>query len=556
MTTSHTPSVVLAAYAEPLLEGHRVLFFGDATSAVADELLLRGARTVHVVDPEAPRASEAASANRSKQIAVVPFDEADLAVRDGAFDVALIADLTVFRDPERVLARAERALGSRGVAIVAVPNADAKLSLVPRPFTGRHEATVGYYELYDAVAARFPEVRMFGQTPFVGYAVVDFAPEGDPNVSLDSGLVPGGAEEPEWFVALASKQPAELDAFSIVQIGAAQVLGPRADTKVADELRAAKAAEARLADTVAELDQKLADARTTSKETEARLAGTVAELEQKLEGARTAGKGTEARFAGTVAELEQKLAAARSELEQKVADARNAAKALAEARVEPPAPPPPPPAPPAPVVAAPDPRLAELEAGIREALARAERAETELRTQRDDAAAAAKAAAAAEKASAAADKASAEARRDAEALVRERAARAELEKRAKQLEVELEGRTAERDRLTAELAARSRDIEKLTAVAAEDGPDDLKRLEDALRERAERIRRLETDLREAERIGRELVRAASRVPATHGGAPDLTVENARLKADLEALGWTLEELEGRLARGPSAAAAR
>ena len=105
-----SPSIVLAAYAEQLFDGRRVVVFGDSTSAVAEELVERGARTVHVFDPEASRAAVSSGQNRTKQITVAPLDDADLAVRDGAFDVAFIEDLSSFAEPEALLRRARRTI--------------------------------------------------------------------------------------------------------------------------------------------------------------------------------------------------------------------------------------------------------------------------------------------------------------------------------------------------------------------------------------------------------------------------------------------------------------
>src|SRR5882724_563624 len=215
-----SPSIVLAAYAEALIDGRRVVLFGDSTSGVADELVERGARNVQVYDPEPSRAALAAGQNRSKQVSVSPHDDADLAVRDGAFDVAFVEDLSIFDDRTALLKQVRRALSTRGAALIASPNPDAKTSVLPRTGAARTGAPLGYYELYDDVSAEFAEVRMLGQTPFVGYAVVDFAPEGEPEVSIDSGLLPGGTEEPEWFVALASRDPLDVDPMGIVQLPA------------------------------------------------------------------------------------------------------------------------------------------------------------------------------------------------------------------------------------------------------------------------------------------------------------------------------------------------
>ena len=122
-------------------------------------------------------------------------------------------------------------------------------------------SALGYYELYDAVSAEFAEVRMLGQTPFVGYAVVDFAPDDEPEVSIDSGLVPGGAEEPEWFVALASRDPQENESFAIVQLPASRVVTSGVDEQLAADLRAARANETRLVEESAEAKAALIELR-------------------------------------------------------------------------------------------------------------------------------------------------------------------------------------------------------------------------------------------------------------------------------------------------------
>ncbi len=436
-----SPGIVLAAYAEPLLEGRRVVVFGDGTSALSAELVERGARTVHVYDPETSRAAVAAGRNRSKQISVVPLDEADVAIRDGAFDVAIVEDLCDATEPAALLKRVRRALSQRGVAIVASPNAEARRALVPRTGAGRG-ASIGYYELYDAVAAEFPEVRMLGQTPFVGYAIVDFAPEGEPDVRIDSGLVPGGAEEPEWFVALASRHPVECDAFGLVQLPSARVLGRReVDEELAAELRAARANEARLVDRVAVLERSQLDASAKA----ATLDGSTARI-----------AALEAELAGATERFERELRHVRGESESSL----NRIRALS------------------------------LEKQALE-----------------------------------------------ETLATERTAQVEL---------------------AAAVARKSEELTHLRATASPPEDEEIARLESNLKERGERVRELETDLRESERLGHELIREL----AKHRGETDragvsgtdvLATQNARLLADLEAAGWTIQELEERLSRTATAA---
>ncbi len=209
-------SIALAAYGEPLIEGRRVIVFGDASSPLAEQLLERGARLVHVYDPDAMRLAEAATRNTSRNIAFAPLAETGLAVREGAFDVAVIENVAAFADVSSLLKRARKALSARGALLAATPNPEVRTRLLTEPLPTT--TALDYYGLYDAVAAEFEQVRMLGQTPFVGYSVVDFAPDGEPEPSFDAGFVPGGAEEPEWFVALAAQHTVRLDDFEIVQL--------------------------------------------------------------------------------------------------------------------------------------------------------------------------------------------------------------------------------------------------------------------------------------------------------------------------------------------------
>src|SRR6187402_2356841 len=94
--SSLEPSIALAAYAEPLASNRRVLVFGNALAPLPLQLLERGARSVHVCDRDALRASEAKARNRSTQISFSSLAESDLALQDAAFDLALIDDLSAF----------------------------------------------------------------------------------------------------------------------------------------------------------------------------------------------------------------------------------------------------------------------------------------------------------------------------------------------------------------------------------------------------------------------------------------------------------------------------
>jgi hypothetical protein len=215
------PSLALAAYAEGLFGGGRVAVFGDATLGIAAELQKRGARLVHVYDSDAARAAEASAQNRNRAIYYAPLAETgDLGVRDGAFDCAIVADLSLATDAPALLGLVRRVVSPSGAAIIASPNAEAAPHLVGVPSGA---APLGYYDLYEAISVHFQSVRMIGQAPFVGYAIAEFSADGDPEPTIDSSLVRSEGTEPDWFVAIASERWTRVDPFCLVEIPARPV---------------------------------------------------------------------------------------------------------------------------------------------------------------------------------------------------------------------------------------------------------------------------------------------------------------------------------------------
>jgi hypothetical protein len=204
-----SPSHALCVYAEPLVAGRRVVVVHDASQGLGPRLADLGARTVHVYDPDPERAREAASsAPRGVTIRALPGDDFD--VRDGAFDVAIIPDLGLVAEPAPLVAKLRRLLGASGVALVATGNPEAG----PRTTPFR---SLDYYELYDLVALQFAHVRMVGQVPFHGVALAELGVEGEPEVSVDTQLVPESGT-PEAFVAVASQADVRLSEYAIVRL--------------------------------------------------------------------------------------------------------------------------------------------------------------------------------------------------------------------------------------------------------------------------------------------------------------------------------------------------
>ena len=219
--SSLSASLPLAAYVETFCRQARVLWVGDARSALPKALLERGARLVYACDHDAGRRREAAARSQDRAITFGALDDGPAALREGFFDLALIENLAAESNAKEVLATVARLLAPRGVALVAAPNPDSKRPLLSSA-PSRHP--LDYYALYDAVVSTLPEVRMLGQVPFVGYAVVDFSAEGDPSPVLDSSLAPARGEEPDYFLALPGRERRALEEYAVIQVPAADVL--------------------------------------------------------------------------------------------------------------------------------------------------------------------------------------------------------------------------------------------------------------------------------------------------------------------------------------------
>jgi hypothetical protein len=272
------PSLALAAYAESLIVGRRVIVFGDACSPLAEALLERGARLVHVCDPDPARVAEGAARNTSSSVTYESLGEGGLGVREGAFDVAIVENLGALAEVDGVLRRVKRALSSRGVALVASPNPDAKTRLLRDTSSG---PIPDYYRLYDQVASEFAEVRMVGQAPLVGYTVADFAPDGEPSPTFDTGYVQNGAEEPEWFVAVASQAPVTHAEFVVVELPAEDVLEMASSSGLEQQLEQAQETELRARERIAELEAELDQQPEPQPREDERVLGLTAELDKR-----------------------------------------------------------------------------------------------------------------------------------------------------------------------------------------------------------------------------------------------------------------------------------
>jgi len=275
-----SPSLALAAYAETWISGAKVIVFGDSLSPLAERLVERGARLVQVYDRDAARAAEATALEHSRQISYAPLDSAGSVARDGVFDFGIVEDLAAADRTAGPLPVLRKALGRRGMALIAARNPEVSRCLIPMPTEAGEP--LGYYDLYEHVSAHFDEVRMLGQTAFVGYAVADFGAAEDADVRLDTAFLPGGAEEPEWFLALVSTLPVSSEAFSVIQIPLADVPSPAADRAEVESLeQALERAENRIAELEKAKAQRDAVRQAREPEQKAQLEALQAELAKR-----------------------------------------------------------------------------------------------------------------------------------------------------------------------------------------------------------------------------------------------------------------------------------
>ncbi len=198
---------VLAAYAEAYISGRSVLFIGDVDSGVPQRLLQLGARSVHAYDGDAARARGAAQ--RSPRAVVVRPLPHTFEVRDGAFDAAIVADMTASPDPEKLARELARLITTDGLVLAATANADA---------TGDTTRAIPYESFYDMFAVCFGFVRVAAKIPWRGVALAELGQgDNEPAVSVDSQLAPE-PPTPEHFVIAASHEAAELDTYALFQL--------------------------------------------------------------------------------------------------------------------------------------------------------------------------------------------------------------------------------------------------------------------------------------------------------------------------------------------------
>lgn len=191
---------LLTAYVEPFASGRRVVVFGERIGGFGQRLVELGARSVHAFDAGGRSRVEDAPGVILKSLPVAP-SRAELDLREGSFDLAVVANAAEIPHIEGLMGQLTRLLGAAGVVVVGAAA----------------DGPVGYYELYDLVSQSFSDVAMVGQVPFSGAALAVLGEEGDLEVTVDTQLA-GDATPPDFFLAVASHSALELRPYVILQL--------------------------------------------------------------------------------------------------------------------------------------------------------------------------------------------------------------------------------------------------------------------------------------------------------------------------------------------------
>ena len=231
----------LYAYTAPLWRERRVLELGCGEGASAAFLARHGAADVVSLDIDRAKVDRARTRHAGPGVQFMLLEDLQqLTVMARRFDVVFVPDgESILGDPDAV-PRVRGLLREGGFLVVAVPASERQSAV----FRGG----VNYYDLSDALAREFRVVRMLGQTPFLGFGLVEFDASADA-LRVDASLLGGGTEQPSHYIAVAGNEPPPVLGQVLVQVPFAPI---EALAEVAAAGRAAEIAPAaRLAATLA-----------------------------------------------------------------------------------------------------------------------------------------------------------------------------------------------------------------------------------------------------------------------------------------------------------------
>jgi chromosome segregation ATPase len=200
----------LYAYTAPLWRERRVLEIGSGEGASAAFLARHGAREVVSLDVD-PAGLERARAQYGRPGIqfLLADDIQQVAARGPAFDVVLVPEGEAVLTNPGLVDRVRALLRDDGYLIVAVPASERQSAVF--------QGGVSYYDLSDALSQDFRVVRMLGQTPFLGFGLVEFGGESEA-LRVDLSLLGGSAEQPSHYIAVAGNITPPSLGQSLVQV--------------------------------------------------------------------------------------------------------------------------------------------------------------------------------------------------------------------------------------------------------------------------------------------------------------------------------------------------
>ena len=208
----------LYSYLEPLWAGRKVLEVGCGAGTGSDYLISHGAARVVAIDDDPAAIERARLRHRRSSLefrAVAHL--AELGKLTDLFDVIVVpaADAQVLRGD--TIAAWKRLLADGGRLVISTGNADRT-----GVAGGTASSGVGYYQLTDALSPHFARVQMFGQTPFVGFGMIEFDSPAE-GLRVDTRLLEGEGESASHYVAIAGAGEAVPLGYALVQVPSAPV---------------------------------------------------------------------------------------------------------------------------------------------------------------------------------------------------------------------------------------------------------------------------------------------------------------------------------------------
>jgi chromosome segregation ATPase len=201
---------------------------------------------------------------------------------------------------------------------------------------GARRGNTDYDSFCESVEDVFEASIMLGQTPFVGYSVVQFDLEHPPEPALDNAYLNGEGEAPDFYIALCGSSDAlaslNQEDMTIVQLPATRFVKDNDGMRGELQRRAERRAEA-LQSELSSLRRKEQDAETAKLETELEQRDAwIRQLEARAESADARADDAQAQ----VDELEQELDDALTALEntRQDADAAISARDLAQKELQ------------------------------------------------------------------------------------------------------------------------------------------------------------------------------------------------------------------------------